>query len=168
MKSIPAFPHHIAEMKDGALATADAYGTWLRSFYDVRARWHRRFYRLSGTLVILAGATLPVLTTLDYPGKDLTVSLTGVLVAGLVGLRAFYRWDQSWILLRNSEMAVTAAYLEWKTTPGNFPASDDVDQRAVQEKAASAFIDKLGELRRHEATSYFKDLSFPDMNGAKT
>ncbi|WP_439656790.1 DUF4231 domain-containing protein [Lentzea sp. HUAS TT2] len=168
MKSIPAFPGHVAEMNDGVIATADAYGTWLRSFYDVRARWHRRFYRASGTLVILVGAALPVLTSLDYPGKALTISLAGVVVAGLTGLRAFYRWDQSWILLRNSEMAVTAAYLEWKTTPGNFPAADDVAQRSVQEKAASAFIDRLGDLRQREATMFFKDMAFPNMSGAKS
>ncbi|SFR06796.1 Protein of unknown function [Lentzea waywayandensis] len=168
MKSIPAFPDRIAKMSDGVIATADAYGTWLRSFYDVRARWHRLFYRLSGTLVILVGAALPVLTSLDYPGKAVTISLAGVAVAGLTGLRAFYRWDQSWILLRNSEMAVTAAYLEWKTTPGNFPAAEDVSQRVVQEKAASAFIDKLGDLRQREATVFFKDMAFPDLNGAKT
>ncbi|MFD4668940.1 DUF4231 domain-containing protein [Lentzea sp. NPDC058450] len=168
MKSIPAFPVHIAEMNGGVIATADAYGQWLRTFYDARAHWHRRFYRLSGTLVIVVGAALPVPTSLDYPGKALTISLAGLLVAGLTGLRAFYRWDQSWVLLRNSEMAVTAAYLEWKATPGNFPASDEPEQRAVQEKAASAFIDRLGELRKLEATRYFKDLAFPDLNGAKS
>ncbi|MFD4639900.1 DUF4231 domain-containing protein [Lentzea sp. NPDC058436] len=168
MRTIPIFPRRIAEMNDGVVATADAYAMWLRTFYDVRARWHRRFYRISGMLVILVGASLPVLTSLDYTGKELVISLAGVVVAGLTGLRAFYRWDQSWILLRNSEMAVTAAYLEWKTAPGNFPVSEDAEQRLVQEKAACAFIDKLGELRKQEATTYFKDVAFPDLNGAKT
>lgn len=167
MKPIPEFPGHIAKMNDGVVATADAYGAWLRSFYDSRARWHRRFYRMSGMLVILAGASLPVLTNLDYPGKTVTISLSGVVVAGLTGLRAFYRWDQSWILLRNTELAVTAAYLEWKTTPGNFPAVDDVDAKELQGKAACAFIDKLGELRQREATMYFKDMAFPNMDSSK-
>lgn len=168
MKPIPEFPSHIAEMNDGVVATADAYGAWLRSFYDTRARWHRRFYRLSGVLVILTGAALPVLTNLDYPGKTVTISLSGVVVAGLTGLRAFYRWDQSWILLRNTEMAVTAAYLTWKTTPGNFPVTEEVTAKEVQEKAAGAFIDKLGELRQREATMYFKDMAFPNMDNSRT
>jgi hypothetical protein len=63
----------------------------LRSFYDVRADWHRRCDRLSGILVILTAASLPVLTSLEYPGKSLTISLVGMLVAALTGLRAFYR-----------------------------------------------------------------------------
>ncbi|WP_197288312.1 DUF4231 domain-containing protein [Nocardia sp. NRRL S-836] len=167
MRRIPAFPARIASLNDGVVATADAYGAWLRTFYDVRARWHRRFYRLSGVAVIFAGAALPVLTSLDYPGKSWLISLAGVLVAGLTGLRAFYRWDQSWILLRNTEMAVTAAYLEWKTEPGNFPVSQEPEQKLVQEKNAAAFIDRLGELRQREATIYFKDMAFPSVHGAK-
>ncbi|WP_237047583.1 hypothetical protein [Lentzea guizhouensis] len=56
-------------------------------------------------------------------------------MAGVTGLRTFYRWDQSWILLRNTEIAVTAAYLEWKLTLGNLPAGD-VGATPEQEKAA--------------------------------
>lgn len=166
MKRIPQFPLDITVMKGGVLAAADAYGSWLRSFYDVRAKWHRRFYRLSGQLVILVGAVLPVLTSLDYPGKTVAVSVAGVLVAGLTGLRAFYRWDQSWILLRNTEMAVTAAYLEWKLTPGNLPVGDAA-ATPEQEKAAHVFIEKLGELRQHEAKSYFENMAFPAVNGTQ-
>lgn len=164
MRQIPAFPDHIASLNDGVVATADAYGAWLRSFYDVRARWHRRFYRASGVAVIFVGATLPVLTSLEYPGKSWLISLAGVLVAGLTGLRAFYRWDSSWILLRNTEMAVTATYLEWKAGPGNFPVTDDAEMKPLQEKAAAAFIDRLGDLRQREAAAYFKDMAFPALS----
>lgn len=167
MKRIPQFPPDLTALKGGVVAAADAYGSWLRSFYDVRAKWHRRFYRFSGLLVILTGAVLPVLTSLDYPGKTVVISLAGVLVAGLTGLRAFYRWDQSWILLRNTEMAVTAAYLAWKTTPGNFPMVEEVTAKEAQEKAACAFIDRLGELRQREATMYFKDMAFPNVDNPR-
>lgn len=166
MKRIPQFPPDLAALKGGVVTAADAYGSWLRSFYDVRAKWHRRFYRFSGLMVILVGAALPVLTSLDYPGKTVVISLAGVLVAGLTGLRAFYRWDQSWILLRNTEMAVTAAYLEWKLTPGNLPVGD-VGATPEQEKAAHVFIEKLGELRQHEARSYFENMAFPAVNGTQ-
>ncbi|MFI6099878.1 DUF4231 domain-containing protein [Lentzea sp. NPDC051213] len=167
MKRIPQFPAELIAMKGGVVAAADAYGSWLRSYYDVRAKWHRRFYRLSGMLVIFVGAALPLLTSLDYPSKTVTISVAGVVVAGLTGLRAFYRWDQSWILLRNSEMAVTAAYLAWKTTPGNCPAADAQAPTPEQEKAANVFIEKLVELRQHESTSYFKNMAFPAVNGTQ-
>jgi hypothetical protein len=55
---------------------------------------------------LLVGAGLPVLTNLDYPGKATVISLAGMVIAVFTGLHAFYRWDQSWILLRNTEGAV--------------------------------------------------------------
>lgn len=167
MRPIPQFPDKIAAASGGIVGAADAYGAWLRSFYDTRAKWHRRFYRFSGVMVILTGASLPVLTNLEYPGKTVVISLAGVVVAGLTGLRAFYRWDQSWILLRNTELVVTSAYLAWKTAPGNLPSTKDEKPTDEQEKAAHAFIDKLGDLREREAAMYFKDMAFPDMNGSK-
>ena len=64
--------------------------------------------------------------------------------------------------------AVTSAYLEWKTGPGNFPVTDDEVLKPVQDKAAAAFIDRLGDLRQREAARYFKDMAFPSVNGSKS
>lgn len=136
------------------VAAAEAYALRLRQVYDLRAAWHRRLYRLSGIVVILAGAGLPLLVSIDYAGKDLTIALTGVLVAAITSLRAFYRWDQSWILLRKTEMSITSALWEWRCrTPGT-------DQEAVLE-----LLKKVEEIRKFEAESFFKELAFPVQRG---
>ena len=122
----------------------------LRQIYDLRATWHRRLYRFSGILVILAGAGLPLLVTVDYAGKDLVVAITGVLVALVTALRAFYRWDQSWILLRKTEMAITSALWEWRGRRSG-------DDRA----AAVELLTCVDDIRKYEAESFFKDLAFP-------
>lgn len=122
----------------------------LRQIYDLRATWHRRLYRFSGILVILAGAGLPLLVTVDYAGKDLVVAVTGVLVALVTALRAFYRWDQSWILLRKTEMAITSALWEWRGRRSG-------DDRA----AAVELLTCVDDIRKYEAESFFKDLAFP-------
>jgi Protein of unknown function (DUF4231) len=168
MKFIPPYPEKLSVMDGGVVAMAEEYGLWVRKFYDARANWHRRLYRLSGILVILTGASLPVLTSFEYPGKAMVISVAGLVVAGFTGLRAFYRWDQSWILLRNTEIAVTTAYLEWRANPDNFPATKDDPVTDAHEKAAHMFIGKLGEMRQQEAAMYFKDLSFPNTDGKKT
>src|SRR4051812_40852666 len=94
-------PPRLTDLPDpaavGLPAVAEAYVLRVREFYDARAWWNRRLYRLSGVLVILVGAMLPLLSTLEYSYKDLTVSLAGVVVAMMTSLRAFYRWDQSWV-----------------------------------------------------------------------
>lgn len=137
-------------------AAAVAHAMVLRRVYDLRATWHRRLYRFSGIVVILAGAGLPLLVTLDYPGKNATIASTGVLVAVVTGLRAFYRWDQSWILLRKTELAITAALWDWY---GRAPGED----RA----AAAELMRRLQEIRTFEAESFFKDLAFPVQSGVE-
>jgi hypothetical protein len=133
-------------------AFAEAYTLRIRAFYDSRARWHRRFYRLSGIIVIITGATLPVLATSDYSHKDFVVSCAGVLVAAVTALRAFYRWDQGWVLLRQTEFAINETYWDWKGS-----VQDPPDR-----KAASELLRKIQELRRREAETFFKDLTFPE------
>jgi hypothetical protein len=135
-------------------AAAEAYVLRLHRVYDLRATWHRRLYRFSGIVVILAGAGLPLLVSLDYPGKDIAISATGVLVAVITGLRAFYRWDQSWILLRKTEMAITTALWQWL---GRDPGTD-------QEAAAELML-RVYAIRKFEAESFFKDLAFPSQSG---
>lgn len=139
-------------------SAAENYVLWLRRYYDFRARWHRRFYRASGIVVIMSGAGLPVLVSLDYPAKDVVVSMIGMLVAAITALRAFYRWDQSWILLRKTETAITAAWWEYQ---GNIRADGGTDRNAL----AMALMQRVFDIRRHEAESFFKDLAFPTHAG---
>jgi len=101
-------------------------------------------------MVILAGAILPLLASVQYPHKTFVVSAVGVLVAALTGLRAFYRWEQGWVVLRQTEFAINEAYWAYK---GGTPQPDD--------KAASDLLLKLMKIRENEAEAFFKDLTFP-------
>lgn len=141
----------LPDPKENFAAFAESYALRVRDFYDSRARWHRRFYRISGLIVIISGATLPVLATSNYSHKDFIVSCTGALVAALTALRAFYRWDQGWVLLRQTEIALNEAYATWK---GSLQHSPD-------QKDAGDLLVKVIELRRNEAETFFKDLTFP-------
>lgn len=150
--SIPRIKHSGG---DGSIEDADKFARRLISFYDLRARWHRRFYRVSGITVILAGSSLPILTSLNYTGKNLLISLLGVVVAGMTALRAFYRWDQSWILLRNTEVSITSKYLNWRS----IVLSSDAD--ADLTKATRELIEDLSRARVNECESFFEHISFP-------
>lgn len=147
----PIFDKRLPDVKTDYPGYAEAYTLRVYSFYDARARWHRRLYRASGILVILAGAALPVLATQNYPGKELLVSCIGAGIAALTALRAFYKWDQGWALLRQTAYQVQDIYTTWK---GSLTA-------APTEAQAKELLAKLSELQKAEAKDYFKDLSFP-------
>jgi hypothetical protein len=146
----------------GLVATADEYAVRLRRYYDARANWHRVFHRVSGILIILVGAGLPVLTNLDYPGKATIISLAGMVIAVLTGLHSFYRWDQSWILLRNTEGAVTAAYWEWRAgLPESADGTEDEAAEKETTEKTTAFLALLGQIRSQEATTFFENVALP-------
>jgi hypothetical protein len=154
----PPFPMELPDVgAKGLMAAASEYAMRLRAFYNSRAIWHRRFYRLSGMLVILTGAGLPVLANLDYPGKSTVVSLAGMAVAVLTALHAFYRWDQSWILLRHTEGALTAAYWTWRADVPADAQPDDKDAIA----RTTAFLAQLAHIRDEESLTFFKNITFP-------
>jgi hypothetical protein len=156
-------PQPVTDSSSPAFASqAEAWVRRIRKNYDDRANRHRIWYRSSGITVIVAGASLPVLTTIDYTGKNLAISLAGVLVAALTALRAFYRWDHMWALLRVTEFSVSQAYWEWRdAVDGRLGTTDDKVTEENRE-ATRLLVKRVDDLRQTEASSSFKDLPFPD------
>lgn len=158
---VPLPPPATSSSSESFTTDAEGYVRCVRDNYDKRATGHRRNYRVSGVLVIVAGASLPLLTTLDYGEKDLTISLVGVLVSFVTAMRAFYRWDQIWALLRVTEFSVSQAYWEWRSSiDGRLEATDDKIVAANRE-ATIVLLEKIAEIRGNEAMSFFRDLPFP-------
>ncbi|MGV1008180.1 MAG: DUF4231 domain-containing protein [Dermatophilaceae bacterium] len=148
----PAFDGWQSTTAEGFADAGEAYVLRVRDFYDARARWHRRFYRLSGVLLIVLGGALPLLASSSWQSKDALVAATGFVVATLTGLRGFYRWDASWVLLRGTEVALTRRYLAWKS-------QQDTQATPQQRRTAvAALLADLMDIREDEATVFFKDL----------
>ena len=112
-------------------------------------------------LVIVAGASLPLLTTLDYQHKSLVISLVGVLVSVVTALRAFYRWDHMWSLLRFTEFSISGAYWKWRGVIADSLDAEDETTVAANREATIRLLEEISEIRRNEATSFFRDLPFP-------
>jgi hypothetical protein len=94
---------------DGYRKIAEDSVVPLKNQYNWRADWHRRNFRLSGIVVILVSASLPLLAAFDYWWKDLVVAVAGVVIATVTGLRTFYHWDQMWGVLRRTHFDLTHA-----------------------------------------------------------
>lgn len=151
--SVPPFDYWAETDADTFIQSAERYVLRLRTFYDSRAQWHRRLYRLSGVLVITIGVALPVTTTLEGRTKDVTIAVGGLLVALLTGLRSFYRWDRNWSLLRRTEIDITALYLAWKGSPAQIDPDPDTRRRAAVE-----LLETAADIRRAESGLFFKNI----------
>jgi hypothetical protein len=137
--------------------TVEAYVRTCIDHYDMRAKWHRRLYRLSGLLSIVIGAALPVLTAFTFQQKNLVIALAGYLVAIATGMRGFYRWDSSWVLLRQTEISISREYRTWKVTSGSIAAAD-------RDRAAQELMDRIDLIRAKEAVEYFDGM--PELGAA--
>jgi hypothetical protein len=141
------------------IAAVEKYVLRARDFYDARARWHRRFYRLSTVLIILIGALLPLQAGLNYPHKEVLLGISGVTIAALTALRSFYHWDQFWVLNRETERLITRSYLEWKASNIHQPEPGDNTAIEAHKKAALELVDHIVQIREDEAGSFFRVLS---------
>src|ERR1700734_1681901 len=86
----PKFENATIRSYEEFMDAVEEYVIRTRDFYDSRARWHRRFYRLSTVLIILIGALLPLEAGLDYSYKEVLLGISGVTISALTALRAFY------------------------------------------------------------------------------
>lgn len=155
----PKFESNNIKSYPDFMTAVEKYVIRTRDFYDARARWHRRFYRLSTVLIIVIGALLPLAAGLDYSYKEVLLGISGVTIAALTALRSFYHWDQFWVLNRNTEMVITRSYLVWKASTIHQPEPGDDAAIEERKKVALELVDHIVKIRENEAGAFFKVLS---------
>jgi hypothetical protein len=63
------------------------------NWYEKNTWQPRFFFSLSGILIIVLSVSIPYLSTLEGPWKNIVLPIVALVVAGLTGLSAFFRWD---------------------------------------------------------------------------
>jgi ABC-type multidrug transport system fused ATPase/permease subunit len=132
-----------------------------RDAYRKRARWHAWFFRASGIAVIAIASALPVLASLSYAGKTVTVPIAGALVAFLTALRSFYQWDQLWGLLRQSDLDISYLLEKWKLDIAATAGLPEQERLSKVHSLATKLMEQTEAIRRAESQSYFAALRFP-------
>jgi hypothetical protein len=135
----------------------------LRDAYKARAANHRRWFRVSGILIIVLSATLPLLAGADFDGKNVVIGVIGVAVAVVAGLRNFYKWDHLWGVLRRSAFELDFLLAQWRLDVANI-ACDRKQKAAKMEairKRTADLAAAANEVRERESSGYFTSLSFP-------
>ncbi|WP_344892304.1 SLATT domain-containing protein [Actinomadura meridiana] len=136
----------------------EIYALRIRNFYDLRARWDRRFFRLTSISLMSIGAGLPLAAGLSYGGKPVVLAAPGVTVSMLAALRAFYQWDQLWVMHRSTEITIHDAYTSWKREDDDFARSRDPAAGDLRVQAAVQFMDELLAVRKNESQAFFEML----------
>jgi hypothetical protein len=133
----------------------------LRDNYRRRAKWHRYWFRISGVLVIVLSALLPLLAGLSFDAKDGTLAAVGVTIAIVTGLRVFFQWDQLWGLLRQSDFALSHLLANWELDVAAAAELPEPERRSTLFALSRDVLAKADQIRQAESQKFFGALRFP-------
>jgi hypothetical protein len=135
-------------------------------WYEQHSWWPRVLFRLSGAVVVILGASLPLLAAFSFPRKEIVLSVVSVLLAGLIGLNAFFHWDEKWRGFKQTELTISHSISVWDLKM--IQARHEPEHGEARKLAIEATKDLLGSTRQataSETEGYFKDIQFPKSGG---
>lgn len=133
-----------------------------RDWYKSKAARPRRLFQTAGALVILLSVSIPLLAVLDYPGKDLVLSVIALLIAALTGLNSFFKWESSWRARRQTEFALTHLLSGWDLRI--IEAMQEADPEQARQLILQATRQLLEEARvvvGAETEEFFSKMTWP-------
>jgi hypothetical protein len=128
-----------------------------------RAARHRRWFRISGMLVIVLSISLPVIVNLQsLPYKTETISAISLAIAFITALRAFWNWDKLWQALKTGETALGDLLDHWWLDLSEYAyEADETRRRHAAFRRTEELVNKAGDVLKLEAESYFGSLRWP-------
>jgi hypothetical protein len=144
----------------------DKYVTPSLSWYEQHSWWPRVLFRTSGAVVVLLGASLPLLAAFTFPRKEIVLSVVSVVLAGLIGLNAFFHWDEKWRGFKQTELTISHSISVWDLKM--IQARHEPEHGAARQLAIEATRDLLESTKQataSETKGYFKDIQFPKSGG---
>ncbi|GCE07027.1 DUF4231 domain-containing protein [Dictyobacter aurantiacus] len=144
--------------------------THIKETYAVRQlQWYKQhtpqakyYFRFSSALIIILSVSIPFLATLDGPWRTTVLPIIALLIAGLTGLSAFFRWEDSWKGYMHAQM--TLEHLLWLWELKIAEARHEPDAQKGMEIARQATEQLINETRgtiHSEAEEYFKRVQLP-------
>lgn len=107
---VSAKPEVLKEIRNLMKATVLDDLSWYR-MATVRPMVAHRFF---GTLVIALSVSLPLLATMNFERKDLVISLIGIMIAFISGIRSFFRWGEMYMANMRGMVELKNKVSEWE------------------------------------------------------
>jgi len=135
-------------------------------WYKKHKNRERIIFRASGITVILFSITIPVISIYNFTEKDIVVSVMALTIAILSGLKAFFKWEESWQSFNRSELAIQHLIGIWQIqlleakTHANFS-----DRLSEARKATKYLLEEVGKIISQESDNYFSKIEWPKKQG---
>jgi hypothetical protein len=131
--------------------------------YSKWATQARLRFRLSGALIISLSVCLPFLTTLrEGIWISIVLPIVALMIAGLSGLNAFFRWESNWKGYSQTRYRLEYLLKVWELKV--IEAKHETDtQKSVEivVQATKQLLDDVESTTSAEAEEYFKRVQIP-------
>lgn len=131
--------------------------------YSKLANQARLRFRISGTLIIGLSVCLPFLTTLKTGiWISIVLPIVALVIAGLSGLNAFFRWESNWKGYSQTRYRLEYSLKVWELSV--IEARHETDtQKSVEivVQATKRLLDDVEATTSSEAEDYFKRVQIP-------
>ncbi|MFI6079292.1 DUF4231 domain-containing protein [Actinoplanes sp. NPDC051343] len=138
------------------------------SWYQNHKKWPRRFHRISTMLLIVSGATIPILSAASVSWARVTVAGLGVAVTALAGLSASYRWDRTWQVFSDAQFELEDLASRWELQK-TYLLGSELEPRVVLDslqRLATEITNEARHVRAAERGSFFGASRDEEMNSA--
>ncbi|GHO89216.1 DUF4231 domain-containing protein [Dictyobacter formicarum] len=142
----------------------EMYASRQLQWYRERAPKAKNYFRISSALIIIFSVSIPFLATLDGLWRITVLPIVALLIAGLTGLNAFFRWEDSWKGYMHAQL--TLEHLLWMWELKISEAKHEMDPQKGIEIALHATEQLINETQgaiHAEAEEYFKLVQVPQI-----
>ncbi len=123
-------------------------------------------FRISGTLIIVLSACLPFLTTLrEGIWISIVLPIVALVIAGLSGLNAFFRWESNWRGFSQTRYLLEYLLKMWELKV--IEAKHETDpQKAVEivVQATKQLVEDVQATTNAESEEFFKRVQIPQIS----
>jgi hypothetical protein len=124
---------------------------------------NRYLFRISGIILIVLIASLPVIATLEFPNKIPVLTAYSLVIAILTGLRSFFRWEDKWRLFRGQQFALAYLIAQWEMDLSGLASDSDLgDARKEAHMKTEELLKETGEAVKREMLAFFNTTGPPE------
>lgn len=124
-------------------------------WYQQHKSTPRRLYRAATAIIVVAGATLPLLSSFSGLFPRLATSAISVLIAALTSLNAMYRWDKVWQVFTLAQTQLESMLADWELHMSTLDQASDTD-RAQAKALTASLLAATRSVSESEAEEFFR------------
>ncbi len=161
------------QQNDGRFVSLLKEVTGIKDTYIIREiKWYRsdskivrRYFLFISVLIIFTSVSIPFLTTLEGPWRNLILSIAALMVAGLTGLSAFLHLENHWKGSIHAKLTLEHMLWVWELKIAEAKHEPDA-QKGIEMivKATEKLLEGAQDTITNTADEHFKQIRPPYRN----